>query len=116
MPKQTQAYIPEEIFHAIATLVPRLIYIAEEKSGVEPIELLTLWHTRHFGRSDAHGQAVLLRHDLTDMLTKKFRFSDPAVSKLLGELQDKGFILRTVLSTKQRHEIFGSDAGSKLVV
>ena len=112
-PKST---IPEEVFHAIATLVPRLIYIAEKECGLEPIELLALWHVRHFGRPDAERNMTILRQELTRMLTQKFRFSDAAVSKMLAYLQEEGLVLRTTVSGKQRLELFGSEDGSKLVV
>jgi DNA-binding MarR family transcriptional regulator len=116
MAKRSDPIIPEDLFHAIAALVPRLIYIAEEECGVEPIELLVLSQIRHFGKPHAQGKAAILRHDLTQMLKQKFRFTDPAVSKLLEDLQENGLLFRTILTATQRQESFGDQHGNKLVV
>ncbi|HEX3822661.1 MAG TPA: helix-turn-helix domain-containing protein [Candidatus Sulfotelmatobacter sp.] len=108
--------LPEEVFHAVAALVPRLIYVAEEECGVDPIELLVLWHIRHFGKPNSEGQNVVLRHDLTRVLKQNFHYSDANVSKLIEELQEKGFVLRATLSARERGELFGDQDGSKLMV
>jgi hypothetical protein len=57
-----------------------------------------------------------LRHDLTHMLKKKFRYTDGDISKLLGGLQDAGFIVRTALSTQERAAIFGGRGDTRVVV
>jgi len=114
-PNQT-TQLPEELFHAIAALVSRMIYIAEEECKVAPFELLVLWHIRHFGRIYVDDQTVILRQELTRMLTKKFRFTDPGVSKLLADLQEDGFIVRTAVSNKERARLFGSPGDTRVVI
>lgn len=114
--KQGQSDLPEEVFHAVAALIPRLIYIAEEECHVDPIELLVLWNIRHFGRPNADRHNTILRQSLTHVLKTKFRYSDANVSRLLEELQEKGLILRTSLTARERGQLFGDENGSKLVV
>ncbi len=111
-----QSTIPEELFHAVVALMPRLVYVAEDECKIQPVELLTLWHLRRFGKPNASGQHVCLRSELTEALRVRFRFSAPTISKLLEDLQDRDFILRTAISSKQRAELFGGDTGAKLVV
>jgi len=107
---------PEEVFHAVAALIPRLVYIAEKQCGVDPIDILVLWHIRHFGKPNENQHNVVLRQDLTRVLKMQFRYSDAQTSKLLEELQEQGFIGRSSLSSRERRELFGDESGSKLIV
>jgi hypothetical protein len=108
--------VPEELFHAIAVLMNRVIYIAEEECRVRPIDLLVLWHIRHFGKVHTDDQTVMLRQELTRVLTQKFRFTDPGVSKLLADLQEHGFIVRAAVTGKERLELFGSTGDTRVVI
>jgi len=108
--------LPEELFHAIAALVNRLIHISEEECGVQPIQLLILWHIRHFGKANNDKEPVILRQELTRMLKGNFRYSDTDISKLLAELQEGGFIVRTAVSRQERLALFLSKNGDTRVV
>lgn len=114
MPKP--AVLPEEVFHAIAALIPRLIYLAEQECEIEPIDLLVLWHIRHFGKTNRVAQNVILRRDLTHMLKRKFRLADSDISKMLDDLQDRGFVERTTISSHERQYLFGDNKGQKQIV
>lgn len=117
MPLDERSYgLTDDIFHAITAMIPQLIYIAKEECGVDPIELLVLWHIRHFGRRNHENQSTILRHDLTDVLGSKFRYSDTDVSRLIEDLQEKELISRTSLTARQRSELFGATSGGKLIV
>ena len=114
--KRPETPLAGELFHAIAVLVSRLSHLAEEKCGVSTIELLTLWHTRHFGKPYINDQSVILRQELTRVLRTKFGYMDGAVSKLLATLQDKGFIVRAAVSTSERAPLFGSHGDTRVVI
>jgi DNA-binding MarR family transcriptional regulator len=108
--------VPEELFHALAAMINRLIYIAEEECGLDPIQLLILWHIRHFGRINQENDTVILRQELTRMLKRKFRYTDGGVSKLLSELQDQGYVVRAAVSTRERSELFGGHGDTRVVI
>jgi DNA-binding MarR family transcriptional regulator len=116
MKTSTSAHVPEEIFHAIAALVNRLIFLSKNECQLEPIELLTLWHIRHVGAPYAGGQTAVLRQELTRMLKEKFRFNDPGVSRLLRDLQNAGVIVRTAVSDDERRQMFGSFGDTRVVI
>ena len=116
MPSKDSAPLPEELFHAIAALVNRLIYVSEEECGVEPIQLLILWHCRHFGKVHIDDETVILRQELTRMLKEKFRYTDGGISKLLAELQEEGFVVRTAITAKERMDLFGSHGDTRVVI
>src|SRR5438105_743110 len=107
--------IPEEIFHAIAAIANRLIYISEKECHVEPITVLILWHTRHFGKPHK-GEPCILRQELTRMLKEKFRYTDADISKLLAKIQDDGFITRANVSSQERIDLFGGSGGTQVVI
>ena len=94
--------LPEELFHAIAALIPRLIYIAEKECEIAPIDLLALWHIRHFGEVNAENRNVLLRGELTRMLKLHFRTADSDVTKMLDDLQNRGLVERTTITDHER--------------
>jgi len=50
------------------------------------------------------------------MLTNKFRIVPGTVSKLLGDLQEKGLIQRLTLGKTERFTLFGNERGGNLVV
>jgi DNA-binding MarR family transcriptional regulator len=108
--------VPDELFHAVATLIARLDFIAEQECNIEPIELFVLWHIKNFGRSNDKGRPIILRHDLSNVLKRKFRYSDSDTTKLLNALQDQGYIDRGSLTTHERASIFGDAVGTRLVV
>ncbi len=117
MPRaQESKQLPDEVFHGIATTIQRLIYIVENECGIAPIDLLTLWYIDYFGKVDPQGLSVMLRRNLTQMLTIKFRLSDSQVTAMLDELQDKGLVRRTTVNRDERKNLFGSDSGPRLVV
>lgn len=108
--------LPEELFHALAALIPRLIHIAEEECHLRPIDLLTLWHIRHFGKPIEDNRKVLLHRDVKDMLQRKFRFTDSTVSKMLTQLHEKGLLEKIDFTESQRIKLFGSNKGGRGVV
>jgi DNA-binding MarR family transcriptional regulator len=108
--------LPEELFHAVAALIPRLIYIAEEECQIAPIDLLALWHIRHVGKVNAENRNVLLRGELTRMLKLKFRLADSDITKMLDDLQNRGLVERTTITNHERQALFGTTKGQKQVV
>jgi DNA-binding MarR family transcriptional regulator len=99
--------IPDELFQALATLVARLMFVCEDECGLSPIELLTIWHIKHFGKNDEDGKPVVRRNEITRMLKEKFRYTDPDVTRLLDGLRDSGVIERPNLSASEQRVIFG---------
>ncbi|HXP83375.1 MAG TPA: hypothetical protein VN841_01565 [Bryobacteraceae bacterium] len=116
MPKNKTPDLPEAIFHAIATVIQRLVYIVEKECGIAPIDLLTLWYIDYFGVNDGEGRSIILRRQLTRMLTIKFRISDAQITKMLDDLQDQGLVERTNMDRADRKRIFGHEDGPRLVV
>lgn len=116
MPKPKRSPIPEELFHAIATLVARFIFVTQEECGVTPMELLTLWHIRHVGERYEDDQTIVLRQELTRMLTEKFNYTAPDVTRLLTGLKDKGFISRGAITAKERVTIWGSPGSTQVII
>lgn len=106
---------PEYLFHAVAALVPRLIEMAEF-CGLEPIDLLTLWHIRHFGKVNGANRNVILRQELTRILTTKFRVSESQITKMLDFLEQEHLVERPKLDRAERLALFGSAKGQRDVV
>lgn len=114
--KDNSDQLPEAVFHAIATTIQRLVFIVEEECDIKPMDLLALWFVDYFGVLNEKGQSVILRRDLTQMLTLKFRMSDAQISRTLDELQNRGLVERPNLSREHRERLFKSGEGPKLAV
>ncbi len=93
--------IPEELFHALATIIPRLTILVRETCDVTPIELLVLWHIRHFGRVTREDNTVISRTAITEMLQAEFGTTAPNVTKLIQGLQDKKLLDRVTLDSSE---------------
>jgi hypothetical protein len=52
------------------------------------MDLFVLWHIRHFGAVDGDQRNIMLRHELGQMLQKRFRLADAQITKMLNCLQD----------------------------
>src|ERR1022692_2600702 len=100
--KTTNKGVSDELFHAAATLATRLAFVAEHECKIDPIELLVLWHLKHYGKPDSEDRPVMLRHDLTELLRQKFRYSDSDVSKLIDGLHDDGLVQKGNMTTQER--------------
>jgi len=108
--------VSDDLFHAAATLAAQLALMADQECNIDPVELLVLWHLKHHGQPDDENRPVMLRHDLTNVLKKNYRYSDSDVSKMLDGLHDHGLVEKGSLTTQERDSLFGSDAGAKLAV
>jgi DNA-binding MarR family transcriptional regulator len=108
--------VEDELLHAGATLAARLSYLVEHECKIDIVELQTLWHLQQFGKPDGEGRSVMQRYELTELLVKKFSYSDSDVSKMLDRLHDEGIVKKENLTTAERDILFGGDSGTKLAV
>jgi len=99
--------LPDEFFHAFASLSTAMIKVAREKTGLSPIELFVLWHIRHVGAVDANDDTVIIRARLRKMLEAVFDFQPPHISSLLEKLQEEKLIAHRWLDSSELQTIFG---------
>jgi DNA-binding MarR family transcriptional regulator len=108
--------LPEAVFHAVATIIQRLVYIVDRECGIAPMDLLTLWFVDYFGKPNEDGESVILRRTLTLMLARKFGMTSGQMNKAIDSLGDKNLVRRTTISREERKRLFGAEDGPRLVL
>lgn len=109
------AAVPDEFFHAIAALIPRLLSLAQE-CDIRPMELLVLWHIRQFGKINEDNFNVIPQREVRHMLGQTFMVRSADVSKLLSRLQAAELVDQRDFTERKRLELFGSRSDGSAVV
>lgn len=107
--------LPYEVIKLALSLMPHLTTIFEE-CELSPMDLFVLTHIKHFGKDFDKGLKIVLREDMTDLLTKVFRESDSKVSKDINKLRDKEFLAGIRINDNQMREIFGKEEGRRFAL
>lgn len=109
--------LPEEIFHICAALLPRCVAIAEQTCELAPVEIYLLWYIRQFGKETKEGEVVFLRHKLTEVLEREFRYSAKNVSDLIKSMHERGLIKQGAnLKREEMRLLYGTTDGRKAIV
>jgi DNA-binding MarR family transcriptional regulator len=97
--------IPDEFFTALAFMVPYANKIARDECGVSVGAIFVMMHLMISGKDLEKKGYTMLRNDLTKLLDRR-GFSPAGASRLILELEEKGFVERTFISPAVRQEAF----------
>jgi len=111
-----ERFIPDEVFHSLAAIIPRLLRAANELVHLEADELYVLWFIGHFGEAADDGRMMYLRHKLTDLLVQELGYRDTKIFKIINGLFQRGLVDKGTLTEADLVKVFHATGGRSAVI